>query len=154
MIVYRIERSKYLSQTLSGRGAALATSNRWNSRHTPMIYTSEHRSLAMLEMAVHMNLNTHLPSDRLIVEIEIPDEIDIAVIEEKDLPRGWDNKPPSKSTQLIGDYFISDRSYLAVKVPSAIIKREYNVLINPLHQDMDSVYVRASEPFRFDDRLG
>jgi RES domain-containing protein len=38
-------------------------------------------------------------------------------------------------------------------VPSAIIPREWNYLINPEHPDMKRIVVGKPEPFAFDPRL-
>ena len=75
MLVYRIERQKYLQEVLSGRGAALSYGNRWNSINTHMVYTSGSRSLAMLEVLTRVDLFSDLPEDRLIVTIKIQNEI-------------------------------------------------------------------------------
>ena len=75
MIVFRIERRKYLSATLMGIGASKSSGFRWNSLHNRMVYTAESRALATLEVAVHLDLNEDLPSDRMMVEIDIPDEV-------------------------------------------------------------------------------
>ena len=53
MLVYRIEREKYLTQTLKGIGAALAKGFRWNSLNTFMVHTAESRALALLEISIH-----------------------------------------------------------------------------------------------------
>lgn len=75
MIVYRIEREKYLRSTLSGRGASMTKGYRWNSLSTKLVYTAESRALATLEVAVHLDLSQDLPKDRHYVEIEIPDDM-------------------------------------------------------------------------------
>lgn len=69
---------------------------RWNSLHTRIIYSSESRALATLEVAVHLDLNQDLPSDRYYVEIDIPDDLLVLEIDIKDLPRDWNSKPPSR----------------------------------------------------------
>ena len=53
MIVYRIADRKY-KDDLSGTGAKLI-GGRWNSPGLPALYTSEHASLATLEIIVHVN---------------------------------------------------------------------------------------------------
>ena len=71
MIVFRIEREKYLKTTLHGIGASLSIGFRWNSINTKLVYTAESRALATLEVAVHLDLSEDLPNDRYFVEIEI-----------------------------------------------------------------------------------
>ena len=50
MRVYRRERKKHLETTLKGIGAALTEGYRWNSPNTFLVYTSEYRALATLEV--------------------------------------------------------------------------------------------------------
>lgn len=153
MKVFRIERKKYLSTTLKGNGASLTEGYRWNSLGTHLVYTAESRALATLEVAVHLDLSEDLPSDRHIVEIEIPEDIDTLEINIKDLPANWDTKPPSLETQYIGDDFVNDNKAAILKVPSCIIPQEFNFLINPNHPDAQKIKVVTINAFSFDNRL-
>jgi len=152
MIVYRIEREKYLEDALSGIGASIA-GGRWNNERTALVYTSDSRALASLEVAMHIDLSEDLPTDRFYVEIEIPDDIQIAEISNDDLPLGWDSKPPIQDTSNIGDAFVKQRETAVLKVPSSIIPPEFNYLINPNHPDTSKIKVIRSYPFNFDPRL-
>ncbi len=152
MVVFRIEREKYLKDTLSGIGASIA-GGRWNKEHTALVYTSESRALASLEVAMHLDLNEDLPLDRLFVEIEIPDDVLIAEISIEDLPEGWDSKPPVQDTSNIGDAFVKQKETAVLKVPSSVIPPEFNYLINPNHLDATKIKVIKSYPFIFDSRL-
>lgn len=151
--VFRIEREKFLSSTLSGQGAANSSGNKWNSLHTHLVYTSESRALAFLEVSVHLDLTEDLPLDRYYVEIQIPDDVLILEFDLSDLPEGWDSKPPSKGTQLLGDEFVAQNEAAVFKVPSAIVPYEFNYLINPHHPDSSKIKVISTRPFSFDSRL-
>lgn len=153
MRVFRIERSKYLEQTLRGIGAAMSDAFRWNSAGTPLVYTAESRALATLEVAVHLDLSEDLPTDRLYVEIDIPDYLKILELKMESLPEHWDSKPPGAITQYIGDDFVREQSAPVLKVPSSIVPPEFNYLINPLHPDAQVIKVVATQPFRFDERF-
>ena len=153
MLVYRIEREKYLNSTLSGLGASVTKGYRWNSLNTRLVYTAESRALATLEVAVHIDLSQDLPQDRLYVEIEIPDDILILEVKAEDLPIGWDSKPPTLITQIIGDDFVEQGEAAVLKVPSSIVPQESNYLINPIHRDAKRIIVRNSSPMVFDSRL-
>lgn len=153
MRVYRIEREKYLATTLSGSGAAANKDYRWNSMNTFMVYTAESRALATLEVAVHLDLAQDLPTDRNYVEIEIPDDLEIAELPLNALPAGWDSRPPILETQYIGDDFVKQNSHAVLKVPSCIVPPEYNYLINPNHPDTKRIKVIRSENFIFDSRF-
>jgi len=153
MIVYRIEREKHLTTTLSGIGASMTNGYRWNSLNTKLVYTAESRALAILEVSVHLDLSEDLPSDRFYVEIEIPDEITIMEVNIEDLPSDWDSKPPSITTQTIGDDFVNDNEASVLKVPSSIVPQEFNYLINPNHPDSKKISVRSSIHMAFDSRF-
>jgi RES domain-containing protein len=153
MTVFRIEREKYLATTLSGIGASMAKGYRWNSLHTKLVYTSESRALATLEVSVHLDLSEDLPSDRFCVAIDIPDDITIMEVNIEDLPPEWDSKPPSLTTQIIGDDFVHDNEAAVLKVPSSIVHQEFNYLINPNHPDSKKITVRNVIPMSFDARF-
>lgn len=153
MKVFRIERQKYLHSTLSGMGAALSKGFRWNSENTRLVYTSQSRALAYLEVSVHLDVNTDLPNDRVVVELEIPDDINALEVRVEDLPFGWDSKPPIFLSQIIGDDFVRSLEAAVLKVPSSIVPEEFNYLINPLHPEAERIKVIGNSPLRFDRRL-
>lgn len=153
MVVYRIEREKYLNTTLQGVGAALTDGYRWNSVNTYLVYTAASRALATLEVFVHLDLPADLPTDRWYVEIEIPDDIKILELALDQLPEHWDSKPPILETQFIGDDFVAQKEAAVLKVPSAIIPPECNYLINPNHPDAAKIKVVSTQRLQFDSRL-
>lgn len=153
MRIYRIEREKYLKSTLHGIGASLSQGFRWNSKHTCMVYAVESRALAMLEIAVHLDLSEDLPNDRYLVTIDIPDNIQMLTLDQKKLPTDWSMKPPMKSTQLIGDHFIQSKQSVILKVPSSIITEEFNYLLNPHHPDIKKIKVISKKKIQIDQRL-
>jgi RES domain-containing protein len=153
MRVYRIERKQYLRQTLSGLGAASVAGFRWNSLYTRMVYTAATRSLATLEILVHLDMED-IPTDRYFVEIDIPDALAILTINQSALPRNWDAVPPQPKTQHLGDVFVADQKAAVLQVPSVLVPQEFNYLINPLHPEAKKIKIVSRVPFRFDQRLG
>ena len=153
MIVYRIEREKYVDTTLQGIGASMSEGYRWNSLNTRLVYTAESRALATLEVSVHLDLSEDLPTDRFYLEIEIPDDITILEVELKDLPDDWDAKPPIITTQTIGDDFVHENEAAILKVPSSIVPQEYNYLINPNHSDASKIKIINKTRMSFDRRF-
>jgi len=153
MIIYRIEREKYLATTLQGIGASKSDGYRWNSLNTQMVYTAESRALATLEVSVHLDLSEDFPSDRYYVEIEVPDEIILQEVNLEDLLEGWDSKPPILITQTIGDDFINYNEAAILKVPSSIVPQEFNYMINPNHRDASKIKVLSTAKMMFDTRL-
>ncbi len=126
---------------------------RWNSLHTKLVYTAESRALATLEVSVHLDLSQDLPLDRYYIEIEIPDDIVILEVNHEDLPAGWDDKPSTIITQIIGDDFVAQGDAAVLKVPSSIVPQESNYLINPNHPDAKRIIVKSTSPMIFDGRL-
>ena len=153
MIVYRIEREKYLKTTLTGIGASVSKGYRWNSFNTSLVYTAESRALATLEVSIHLDLSEDLPTDRYYVEIEIPDTLILQEVKIEDLPEDWDSKPPGITTQTIGDDFVYQNESAVLKVPSSIVPFEYNYLINPNHPDSKKIKVIGKTSMNFDQRL-
>lgn len=150
MIVYRLCKSIY-SKDLSGKGAEIC-GGRWNTKGTPMIYTSESRALCLAELAVHLPLGI-IPTDFVMVSIQLPDNAKFKTLNPKDLPQNWASIPPDVTTQFLGSEFIRANSLLFMKVPSAIVHDEWNILINPNHKLIDSVHIVDVKPFAFDGRL-
>ncbi len=153
MKVYRVEREKYLETTLNGVGDSMAKGYRWNSINTKLVYTAESRALATLEVSVHLDLSEDLPTDRYYVEIEIPNDIIILEVAIEDLPQDWDAKPPTLTTQTIGDDFVFQNEAAILKVPSSIVPQEFNYLINPNHVDAVRIKVSSKSPMKFDIRF-
>ena len=150
MIVYRLSRSRF-AKDLSGRGAELA-GGRWNSKGTAVLYTSDSIALCTVEVAVHMPLGI-VPFDYQLIQIHIPDEIEIKELPEAKLPTDWRSFPHSNATQVVGDEFIVEQEQPVLKVPSAAVQGTYNYLVNPRHPDFPKVTIVGIEPFEFDKRL-
>ena len=153
MKVFRVEREKYLETTLDGIGAALTEGYRWNSLNTYLVYAADSRALAMLEVAMHLDLSEDLPKDRYYVEIFIPEDISILELKIEDLPDQWDSKPPILETQFMGDDFAKGNNAAVLKVPSCIVNQEFNYLINPRHPDIVKIKILATYSLKFDSRL-
>lgn len=150
MRVFRLSRKKYSSE-LSGIGAS-KSGNRWNTKGTEIVYCANSRALAMAEVSVHISLAT-LPKDFVMMEINIPKSISIQTVKEKDLPENWNDFPHFRKTQKIGDDFIYSKKKCVLKVPSAVVKGDYNYLLNPHHQDFRKIKIMNTSVFPFDRRI-
>lgn len=150
MLVFRLIRKKYGIE-LSGKGAALS-GNRWNSKGTELIYCADSRALAMAEVAVHLSLSI-LPKDYVMAEIEIPTSISIASLTTADLHPSWNSFPHLLDTLKIGYVFVAERKSCVLKVPSAVVPGDFNILINPYHPDIVGIKIVGQVDFPFDARL-
>jgi RES domain-containing protein len=128
MLVYRLTRRKY-QRSLDGVGAAKA-SGRWNSKGTNVLYTAESRALALCEVCVHLSLHK-LPPDYVMIEIELSNDLAVTDVNMEDLPEDWHCYPPNELTQGRGDAFIESDQFDLLRVPSAIVPGDFNLLINP-----------------------
>jgi len=151
MRLFRIAKKPY-ADDLSGEGARLY-GGRWNKKGDPVVYTSESVSLAAMEVLVNLPA-ADLPDDLRLINIQVPDGAGIHEVKADDLPEGWTRYPPSKTLADMGRWWIESGETLLLRVPSAVIPWEWNVLINPRHNMMKSVEIVSMEPFGFDERLG
>lgn len=150
MRLYRIAKTEQITD-LSGIGARLY-GGRWNHRGVAVVYASESRSLATVEYLVHLP-QPFAPVNLSLAVIEIPDDVVPEEISTSALPKNWRNFPaPSKLADL-GTSWARKKSSLLLRVPSAVVPNECNVLINPAHPDMSRVILAEMERFSFDSRL-
>lgn len=148
MIVYRIANTSY-SGDISGTGAKLF-GGRWNSKGMPILYTSEHISLAVLEMLVNTQFKDYaIPLD--LLSIQFPDSIEIAEVHAKKLKKDWITD--FEYTRFIGDEFVKDKQRLVLKIPSSVVPEEHNFLISPFHPEFKKVKILETRTFRTDVRL-
>jgi RES domain-containing protein len=149
--LWRICRAKYAGEPLSGRGGMLH-SGRWHREGIPVVYTSSTLSLAALEILVHVDVDL-VPEDLVSIEIDAPGTLKVKKLPEDDLPRGWFKIPPPAKLQKLGTEWLRGGTTALLKVPSAVIRHEYNYLINPMHPGSSRIKVVAVEDFALDPRL-
>ncbi|HWH61850.1 MAG TPA: RES family NAD+ phosphorylase [Ginsengibacter sp.] len=149
MKVYRIGWTKH-ADDLSGEGSKLF-GGRWNHKGIPCIYTSESRALALLEYSVNVNID-EIPRALSCVTIEIPNR-SIKLISENKLPGNWKNFPAPSDTKDLGSKLLSALKVTVIKIPSSIIKEEFNYLLNPLHAPNKNFKVVDIKDFIYDVRI-
>ncbi len=71
----------------------------------------------------------------------------------RSLPRNWREHPASSNLADIGTKWAKSNRSLLLRVPSAVVEKEFNVLVNPLHPDMVRVALLELEPCELDERL-
>lgn len=151
MLVYRLVKERYVPTALDGSGAR-TFGGRWNSPGTAMIYASESIALAALELLVHLGRGEVLDSYRLFT-LTLPDR-SILTLDDAALPAAWRADPAPGSTADIGDGWVASGRSVALLLPSTIIPRERNCLLNPAHPDFAQIAAGAAEePFGLDPRL-
>ena len=150
MFVYRIAKKKHI-RDLSGIGARLY-GGRWNRKGIGIVYTSESRALVLVEFLVNVPFSI-LPNKLCIATVEIGDRIRPGEIPIGDLPKNWRKFPASSELAEIGSKWAVSNESLALRVPSAVVPHEFNILINPSHPDMKHVAIADVEEFEMDKRL-
>lgn len=142
MKLFRLTRAKYVND-LSGEGSS-RTGGRWNPRGVPALYTSKTISLAMLEVLVHVQDRTLLPSSYSVMEIEV-DAKKLTLVEE--LPM------KEFESQELGKVMLSNKKVLGFIVPSVLIPSEQNVILNPSAKNYDRVKLVRHFSLPMDDRF-
>ena len=150
MRFWRIVRRRFASEAATGEGSRLF-GGRWNSRGVRVVYASTSLALAAIETFVHIEPRL-LPRDLVSIEGEIPEGITIGKVELKALPSNW-HATGSGSLHRFGDDWIRDAETAALLVPSAAIRGERNVLLNPSHSDFRKIKFSKPEAFEFDARM-
>ncbi|GGD07043.1 RES family NAD+ phosphorylase [Hyunsoonleella pacifica] len=150
MKIYRIAKAKYISD-LSGEGSRLY-GGRWNKSGYSMLYFSSNLSLSVLELLVHLDYRFINDTFRY-VEVDIPDDLKISKLPSHILKQDWRHNPPLVLTQNYGTDWLESTKSLALKVPSAVLPSEYNILLNPNHIDFKSIAINKPSKLDLDARL-
>lgn len=148
MLVYRIGSSRFPGN--DGIGSSLY-GGRWNRKGTSVLYTAASRALCALEILANAD---ELANDYIVTAITIPEATPIKTLGVADVPDGWDAGEPTKATRDIGTNWAKSVTTAVLAVPSAVIPREWNYLLNPVHPAFATFHFSEPEPFYFDDRLG
>ncbi|HWE86937.1 MAG TPA: RES family NAD+ phosphorylase [Terracidiphilus sp.] len=150
MRVWRICRARYAAEAFSGLGAR-RFGGRWNSPGVPMVYSSCSLALAAMELFVHLE-PAQQPDDLVAIAASLPEGEPAQRMDPEQLPPHWwsDDFEPLRS---LGDQWIRDQISLAIQVPSAALRMEWNLLINPLHPAITGLKIEPPQPFHFDARM-
>lgn len=147
---WRITSEEYAESAFSGKGAE-KYGGRFNSTGTPVVYTSESLALATLEMLAKIN-----DRRRLAGRVCIPATFDanrVIAYEAHDLPAGWNARPYGPASQTVGDEWIRAGESLVLRVPSVVVPKEHNYLINPAHSAIGEMEIGTPEPLEPDPRI-
>ena len=122
---------------------------RWNTPVSPMIYTSEHYSTAMLEKLVHGS--GQLPPDQHYIVVTIPNGISYEVLDTAALPDWY--LESCATSKPFGQMWQQQKRSLLLIVPSIVARIEKNFLINPEHPEFRRVTTSLHQPVWWDRRL-
>jgi RES domain-containing protein len=150
VISYRICKERYVDQAFTGEGS-YRYGGRWNSKGRRVVYTGGNSAIAALEIIVHLGEPSDL--DRLryvLIPVEFGQEL---ISRPASLPSDWNADPPPLSAAAVGDAWVVSGTSAVLEVPSAVIHRENNYLMNVHHEEYNRIVIGKPEPFEFDSRL-
>ncbi len=154
MKVYRIAKTGFIND-LGGEGARLF-GGRWNFKGYPVLYTTTSRSLAVLENLVHVS-NVPGAGEYSLLTLNIPVSVKPLNINETGISKSQLKRfyEVGSTTEIMvaGTQWLIKQSSLLLRVPSAVIFEEDNILINPLHPDFVKIKKAGVRVFEFDKRL-
>ncbi|MCY4014164.1 MAG: RES family NAD+ phosphorylase [Gammaproteobacteria bacterium] len=146
MILWRISNHA----DLRGLGGVFR-SGRWHHAGVPVVYLSESPALALLEVIANFDLApTEFPDNYQLLEVDCG-SVAALPLDDGQLPEEWTGH--RALTRRIGSQWLASGASALLKVPSAVVARSWNYLLNPLHADAAYVIVRSSSRHPFDRRL-
>jgi RES domain-containing protein len=151
-LVWRLARPEF-AEHLDGEGSRIE-GGRWNPIGLQALYTSEHLSLSVLEVYVHLppDMRDVLPV-LTAVQISIPDRAGSARVTPERLTELLASADPLAACQAIGEAWISRGRDLVLQVPSVLVPEETNLILNPAHPRMREVKIVSARAFHFNPRL-
>ena len=148
---WRLVKARHAARAFDGEGARLH-GGRWNNPGTRVVYVSSSRSLAALELLVHLEIAEAL-EHYVVIEVRIPAQA-IARLDRHRLSPDWRNDPPPAVLRALGDAWVQEARTVALEVPSVVVPEETNYLLNPAHPGFRRIAIGRPRPFRYDARLG
>ena len=148
---FRLCSPQWAPSALSGEGAR-KYGGRWNSPGHAMVYLGESRALTALELLVHLPSPKSRTKLFTLLEIALPANT-IETLSPLNLPHDWQASPAQQASMTVGNDWLFSQQSLALRVPSALLREESIILLNPLHPDFKNVRTISQRTFQFDERL-
>lgn len=149
MRLYRIGSSLY--PLFDGTGAMLS-GGRWNGPGRRAIYCAGSLAAAQLEQLVHVG-RAAPPTNHAWIEIDVPNDVALTVLEKADLPPGWDHPTAKDVAQAIGDDWFAAKSTAILRVPSVAAAEGHVYVIDQDHPDVARMSAGPPTPLVWDGRL-
>jgi RES domain-containing protein len=133
MLVYRITHKSYSKELF-----ASGIKGRWNGVGKKVIYCADSIALAFLENMVRRQ-GAGFNDDFKIMIVEIPDDLNVTVLNIDDLKDGWREFEDYSKCQPLGDHWYDEGKTTVLKVPSAVLPDSSNYVINSTHPDYKKI---------------
>ena len=152
MVGYRLVRQARASDAFSGEGPR-RFGGRWSPKNIPLVYGSQHLSLAVLEFRV--NQGGYDPQDQYVY---FQFEFDEALVERVETPPAdwltrFKEDGSTTGAQAFGEEWFLQKRSAVLSVPSAVIRIERNFVLNPQHSDFAKVAIGPAKKLDLDSRL-
>ena len=129
----------------------MRASGRWHSRGRPIVYLAESPAGAMLETLVHLKgRRDKMPRTYTLLAIVVPEAVSI---ERMVIPANAEWKNDLSWSREQGDAWLENGRTALLAVPSVILPRSSNFLLNPLQADANLVHVEETINDVYDERL-
>ncbi len=149
-MVWRLVAARHAATAFSGEGARKYGA-RWSLPGLNVVYCSESRSLAALEIIVNARNGAKLAGEPWsVLSAEIPTDL---IERPARVPEDWREYPHPRTTQDFGSKWVREQRSAVLRVPSVVVLGEFNYLLNPTHSDFAKVRVGRPASFSFDPRL-
>lgn len=148
---WRLDKARYARESFTGKGAR-RVSGRWHHQGIPIVYASESLALSVIEKFVHLGFD----SSRIrfvYFKIDIQDSVEVLRLKSEELPKDWTAEPPADSTKDIGSKWALEVRTAVLMVPSVLVPKSCNYLLNPMHRDFKKIRISNPIPFVFDPRM-
>lgn len=150
--LFRIVKTKY-ADTAFDPNRQIYRPARWNPAGVQLIYTAMSEAGAILEILANVQDYELIKNNYSIIEAELDSELMTNLdsnVDQEETRRLYLNK---EITQRVGEVWVESNESVALKVPSIVSKKDFNVLLNPRHDDFSNILVGEPEPVYLDPRL-
>jgi RES domain-containing protein len=135
---------------LSGEGG-LYYSARWHTAGQRIVYLADSPAGALIESLVHAELNERSwPRHYDLMQIAVPDGLEIETLK---VSAGKDWKESSSLSRALGDAWLQSKRTALARVPSAIVPKTCNFLLNPEHPAAAGIRIIETTRAEYDRRL-
>lgn len=128
--------------------APTSAGGRWSPPGHECVYVSLSPAGALLEYLAHADGATS--ESLLLATAELPPGTTLAECNE---PSTWCQLPYRAEVQQVGADWLASRRSLALRVPSALVHGEHNMLLSPTHPGYAALQMHALAPLEVDPRL-
>jgi len=117
-----------------------------------MVYCSEAPATALLEVLANLDVDIEdVPTHYTLLKIEAPTDISMCSVDPTALPKDWRHRP--STTRKLGNAWIGSGEAALYKVPCVIVPEAWNILMNPLHPEHETIKIVKVYKKPFDTRL-